>query len=171
MDLSSFLTSLATSFAIFVVLMFLFTWQSRIPANSVVYYLNRILNGLDPYENGSRTRNSFVWIQEALFSTEEDVVAIYGVDTAVYFVFLTTVLRILVLAGLVLLPVLLPVAATGKIAVDKNSTGKGAFTELERLSMGHVKSEDANPNSNDNTSHAPHELSGTFLPFWTESEV
>ncbi|KAK2973056.1 hypothetical protein RJ640_005423 [Escallonia rubra] len=139
MDFSSFLTSLATSFAIFVVLMFLFAWLSRKPANSVVYYPNRILKGLDPYENGSRARNPFAWIREALSSSEEDVVAISGVDTAVYFVFLTTVFGILVLAGLVLLPVLLPVAATGKIEVEKNSTSKGAFTQLDSLSMGHVK--------------------------------
>lgn len=90
MDFSSFLTSLGTSFVIFVVLMFLFTWLSRRPGNFVVYYPNRILKGLDPYEGIRLTRNPFAWIREALASTEADVINLSGVDSAVYFVFLTT---------------------------------------------------------------------------------
>lgn len=90
MDLSSFLTSLGTSFAIFVILMFLFAWLSRKPGNTVIYYPNRILRGLDPWEGGSKTRNPFAWIKEALTSTEQEVISMSGVDTAVYFVFLST---------------------------------------------------------------------------------
>lgn len=70
--------------------MFLFTWLSKKPGNSVVYFPNRILKGLDPWEGGSGTRNPFAWIREALSSTEQDVINMSGVDTAVYFVFLTT---------------------------------------------------------------------------------
>lgn len=70
--------------------MLLFTWLSRKPGNSVIYYPNRILKGLDPWEGGKRTRNPFAWIHEAISSTEEDVVSISGVDSAVYFVFLST---------------------------------------------------------------------------------
>lgn len=87
MDLSSFLTSLATSFIIFIILMLLFAWLSGKPGNSVVYYPNRILKGLDP---GSKTRNPFTWISEAMSSTEKDILSVSGVDTAVYFVFLAT---------------------------------------------------------------------------------
>lgn len=90
MDLTSFLTSLGTSFAIFVILMFLFNWLSRKPGNTVIYYPNRILRGLDPWEGGSKTRNPFAWIKEALTSTEQEVISMSGVDTAVYFVFLST---------------------------------------------------------------------------------
>lgn len=90
MDFSSFLTSLGTSFVIFLVLMFLFTWLSRRPGNHVVYYPNRILKGLDPYEGFRVTRNPFAWIREAISSTEADVIRMSGVDSAVYFVFLTT---------------------------------------------------------------------------------
>lgn len=90
MDLSSFLTSLGTSFLIFVILMLLFAWLSKKPGNAVVYYPNRILKGLDPWEGGSKTRNPFAWIKEALTSTEQEVIALSGVDTAVYFVFLST---------------------------------------------------------------------------------
>ncbi|XP_043808568.1 CSC1-like protein ERD4 isoform X2 [Manihot esculenta] len=62
-----------------------------------------------------------------------------GVDTAVYFVFLSTVLSILVLYGIILLPVLLPLAATEKRVYVTNSTSEGTFNELDKLSMGHVK--------------------------------
>ncbi|CAK7350162.1 unnamed protein product [Dovyalis caffra] len=137
MDFSSFLTSLGTSFVIFIVLMLLFTWLSRKPGNSVVYYPNRILKGLDPWEGGTRTRNPFAWIREALSSSEQDVVNMSGVDTAVYFVFLSTVLGILVLSGLILLPVLLPIAATDvKLQTTKSNQ---TFSELEKLSMANIK--------------------------------
>ncbi|KAM7500534.1 hypothetical protein LguiA_024948 [Lonicera macranthoides] len=140
MDFSSFLTSLATSFLIFVVLMLLFTWLSRKPGNMVVYYPNRILKGMDPMESGLGSRNPFTWIREAMSSSEEDVITMSGVDSAVYFVFLTTVLALLVLAGLPLLPILLPVAATDHIAKTENSTtSNGTFSDLDKLSMAHVR--------------------------------
>lgn len=82
---------------IFVILMLLFTWLSRKPGNTVVYYPNRILKGLDPWEGGSRTRNPFAWVREAVSSSEEDVINMSGVDTAVYFVFLSTGLSFLFL--------------------------------------------------------------------------
>ncbi|XAR72512.1 hypothetical protein NMG60_11019179 [Bertholletia excelsa] len=138
MDFSSFLTSLGTSFVIFLVLMLLFTWLSRRPGNIVVYYPNRILKGMEPWEGESRTRNPFAWIKEAISSNEQDIISMSGVDSAVYFVFLSTVLGILVLSGIVLLPVLMPVAVTDNSA-KTNSTSNGAFNDLDKLSMGHVK--------------------------------
>uniref|UniRef100_A0A5B6ZFE5 CSC1-like protein ERD4 n=1 Tax=Davidia involucrata TaxID=16924 RepID=A0A5B6ZFE5_DAVIN len=139
MDFSSFLTSLGTSFVIFLVLMFLFTWLSRKQGNKVVYYPNRILKGMDPCEGDSSTRNPFAWIREALSSTEEDVINMSGVDAAVYFVFLSTALGILVLAGLLLLPVLLPVSITDHSVKFDNTTSNGTFSDLDKLSMGHIE--------------------------------
>ncbi|KAL5773956.1 hypothetical protein ACOSP7_011513 [Xanthoceras sorbifolium] len=141
MDFTSFLTSLATSFVIFLVLMLLFTWLSRKPGNTVVYYPNRILKGMEPWEGGSRTRNPCAWIREVMSSTERDIINLSGLDTAVYFVFLSTVLGILVLSGIILLPVLLPVAATDdniKSSSSKNSTSKGTFNHFDKLSIGNV---------------------------------
>ncbi|KAJ6949670.1 CSC1-like protein ERD4 [Populus alba x Populus x berolinensis] len=141
MDFSSFLTSLGTSFLIFVVLMLLFTWLSRKPGNSFVYYPNRILKGLDPWEGGSRSRNPCAWIREALSSSEQDVINMSGVDAAVYFVFLSTALAILVLSGLVLLPVLLPVAATDDNVKRQKAKGNSSisFSEIDNLLMGNVQ--------------------------------
>jgi hypothetical protein len=95
MDLSSFLTSLATSCVIFVLLVLLFSWLSKKPGNAVVYYPNRILKGLAPWDGGSRTRNPFAWIHEAMSASERDVISMCGLDTAVYFVFLGTGLSLL----------------------------------------------------------------------------
>lgn len=131
MDFGSFLLSVVTWFAIFVILLLLFTWLSRNPGNKVVYFSNRILSGSDPYP----TRNPFQWIQEAFGSNEKDVNAASGVDSAVYLVFLSTVLKILLLSGVVLLPLLLPLAATESIY--KSSVG--TFNNLNKLSMAPVK--------------------------------
>ncbi|XP_022925887.1 CSC1-like protein ERD4 [Cucurbita moschata] len=140
MDFSSFLVSLGTSFVIFLVLMLVFAWLSSNPGNHVIYYPNRILKGLDPTV-GSRTRSPFAWIKEALSSSEKDVISMSGVDSAVYFVFLSTVLGIFVLSAVVLLPVLIPVAATDdgiKNAKKNDTLSVGTFNELDRLSMGNV---------------------------------
>ncbi|KAI3709994.1 hypothetical protein L2E82_39767 [Cichorium intybus] len=140
MDLSSFITSLATSFIIFVILMILFAWLSTKPGNTVIYYPNRILKGLDPWEGSrSKTRNPFAWIREAFSSSEQDVIAMSGVDSAVYFVFLGTVFGIFLISGIALLPLLLPVNITEKIARLVDSTGKNAFDDLDKLSMAHLK--------------------------------
>lgn len=90
MEFGAFLLSLGTSAVIFVVLMLLFTWLSRRPGNVSIYYPNRILKGMDPWEGSSLTRNPFAWVREAFTSSEQDVVNLSGVDTAVYFVFLST---------------------------------------------------------------------------------
>ncbi|XP_021851468.1 CSC1-like protein ERD4 isoform X1 [Spinacia oleracea] len=137
MDLRSFLTSFGTSFLIFVVLMFLFTWLSRKPGNEVIYYPNRIIKGMDP---STKTRNPMSWIKEAISSSEDDIISVSGVDTAVYFVFLSTAFTLFVLAGIVLLPTLLPIAATDHSIRLKNSTtiSNGTFTEFDKYSMEHI---------------------------------
>ncbi|XP_057428777.1 CSC1-like protein ERD4 [Lotus japonicus] len=142
MDFTSFLTSLGTSFVIFVVLMIVFAWLSSRPGNLVVYYPNRILKGLEPMEGGKKTRNPFSWIKEAASSSERDIIAMSGVDTAVYFVFLSTVLGILVICGVVLLPVLLPVAVTDD-GGKSQTTSKGTFGELDNLSMANIRARSA----------------------------
>ncbi|TYH13870.1 hypothetical protein ES288_A06G174100v1 [Gossypium darwinii] len=128
MEFSSFLTSLGTSFTIFIILMLLFTWLSAKRGNAVVYYPNRILKGLEPWEGGLKTRNPLAWIREALSSTEQDIINMSGIDTAVYFVFLGTVLGILVLSGVVLL-----------LKNAKSTTSKGTFNDLDKLSMANIE--------------------------------
>ncbi|CAL9216787.1 unnamed protein product [Arabidopsis halleri] len=142
MEFGSFLVSLGTSFVVFVVLMLLFTWLSRKSGNAPIYYPNRILKGLEPWEGTSLTRNPFAWMREALTSSEQDVVNLSGVDTAVHFVFLSTVLGIFACSGLLLLPTLLPLAATdNNLKNTKNgtdTTSKGTFSQLDNLSMANI---------------------------------
>ncbi|XP_062096221.1 CSC1-like protein ERD4 [Humulus lupulus] len=150
MDLNSFLTSLGTSFAIFLVLVLLYSWLSRVPVNAVVYYPNRMKKGSDHYPNkdyGSTnccTWNPFGWIRQALHSTEQDIISMSGVDTAVYFLFLTTILKVLFLSGLVLLPVLLPVAETDdRLERIKDEIKDDLPLDLQKLSMGNVDEKSA----------------------------
>ncbi|KAH0911200.1 hypothetical protein HID58_034521 [Brassica napus] len=142
MEFEAFLLSLGPSAFIFLVLMFLFTWLSRRPGNVSIYYPNRILKGMDPWEGSSLTRNPFAWIREALTSSEQDVVNLSGVDTAVYFVFLSTVLGIFALSSLLILPILLPLAATDKSIKNSrdvtDTTSKGTFSQLDNLSMANI---------------------------------
>lgn len=121
--------------------MILFAWLSTKPGNTVVYYPNRILKGMDPWEGSKsrRTRNPFAWIREAFSSTEQDVINMSGLDSAVYFVFLSTVFGIFLLSGIAFLPLLLPLAMTEKMARVVDSTGKNAFDDLDKLSMAHLK--------------------------------
>ncbi|ONK65174.1 uncharacterized protein A4U43_C07F34450 [Asparagus officinalis] len=149
MDISSFVTSLATSFVIFVVLMILFSWLSKSQGNEVIYYPNRILRGLDPVEGRARTRNPFAWIKEAWGASESDVIEAAGVDAAVYLLFLSSVLAILVFSGLILLPILLPLAGTdhglqqannnSSSNDDDNNNNHGNFTRLDKLAMGNIQ--------------------------------
>lgn len=91
MELSSFITSLLTSFVIFVVLVLVFTWLSRRPGNAMVYYPNLLLRGLDPWEGRRRgTRSPVGWITNAVTAPEAEVIAAGGVDAAVYLVFLSS---------------------------------------------------------------------------------
>ncbi|KAG0541642.1 hypothetical protein BDA96_02G034500 [Sorghum bicolor] len=145
MDLASFITSVLTSFVIFVALVLVFTWLSRRPGNAPVYYPNLLLRGVDPWEGRGRgTRSPVGWIRDAISASEPDVVAAGGVDAAVYLVFLSSVLSILVYSGIVLLPVLLPVAATGGALVgippnpNNSSESTQDFSAIERLGVGNV---------------------------------
>ncbi|KFK44850.1 hypothetical protein AALP_AA1G310500 [Arabis alpina] len=143
MEFGSFLVSLGTSAIIFVVLMLLFTWLSKKQGNFPIYYPNRILKDLEPWEGSSLTRSPFAWFREAFSTPEQEVVNVSGVDTAVYFVFLSTVLGIFALSGVLLLPVLLPLAATDDSIKSnaRNTTdtvSEGTFSQLDNLSMANV---------------------------------
>lgn len=139
MDTSSFVTSLATSFFIFVFLLIVFAWLSSKPGNDVIYYPNRLTRGVDPFEGRRRTRSPFAWIKEAVGATEAQVVDAAGVDTAVYLLFLSTVLGILILSGLVLVPILIPLSATDHGLMQESSkTGTSNYTSLDKLAMGNI---------------------------------
>ncbi|KAG2639937.1 hypothetical protein PVAP13_2KG035200 [Panicum virgatum] len=151
MDLASFLTSVLTSFVIFVVLVLVFTFLSRRPGNAPVYYPSLLLRGLDPWEVRRRgTRSPVGWIRDALSASETDVIAAGGVDAAVYLVFLSSVLSILVYSGIVLLPVLLPVAGTDrgleltaaagiKPKNDEKNNSAPELPEIQRLALSNIQ--------------------------------
>jgi hypothetical protein len=86
MDLALFITSVLTSFVIFVAPVLLFTWLSRRPRNAPVYYPNLLLRGLDLWAGRGRgTRSPVGWLRDAISASEPDVIA-----AAVYLVFLSS---------------------------------------------------------------------------------
>ncbi|KAF5198328.1 Csc1-like protein erd4, partial [Thalictrum thalictroides] len=110
------------------------------PGNMVIYYPIWINKGLlPPYD--VRTRSPFAWIKESFTSTEEKIISNSGVDTAVYFVFLSTVLKIMVSSGTFLLPSLLPIAWTANGIFVKVNCFKinSNISNLERFSMANVE--------------------------------
>lgn len=57
------------------------------------------------------------------------------------FLFFFPALGILLISGLVLLPILLPVAVTdhGKTGKNSKTTSNGTFSDLDKLSMGNIR--------------------------------
>lgn len=84
---SAFITSLAISFVIFLVLLVLFLILSRRPGNFNVYYPLRALRGEGPF--GSK-RGPFQWAVDAYRAKDEDLVAVAGLDAVVYIHLFTT---------------------------------------------------------------------------------
>ena len=88
MDFSSLLTSLGTSFVIFLVLVLVFSLLSRRPGNRVIYFPNQILKGKGLDSN--KSCNPFAWMVEAWQATEDGIISMAGLDAAVYLTFFTT---------------------------------------------------------------------------------
>ncbi|KAJ7567053.1 hypothetical protein O6H91_02G130600 [Diphasiastrum complanatum] len=138
MDTSAFVTSLATSFAIFIVLLFLYSWLSRTSSNFVIYYPLRISRGLGPPED-VKSRSPWAWLREAWQASEKEIIDLAGLDAAVYINFLDAVLQILGYSAFFCVPVLVPLAVTS----DNYSTAVRAPTDpafggFDKLSMGNI---------------------------------
>ena len=84
METSGFVTSLATSFLIFVVLLILHSIFSRIRENEVIYYPGKKFKNVPNYKQPGL----FGWLREAWFATEEDIIKYAGLDAAIYMIFL-----------------------------------------------------------------------------------
>ena len=86
MDNSGFITSLATSFLIFIALLALHTLLSRRPGNAQVYYPRKKAKNISPlYGPGI-----FSWLREAWSVSEEDFIKEAGLDAAIYMKFLAS---------------------------------------------------------------------------------
>jgi hypothetical protein len=81
--ISSFITSLITSAIIFFILVIIYNILSRRPGNRYIYYPALILRGLDTPET-QKSRYPWTWIVEAWRAKESDIIAVGGLDAAVY---------------------------------------------------------------------------------------
>eukprot|EP00252_Welwitschia_mirabilis_P010620 TRINITY_DN239_c0_g1_i1.p1 TRINITY_DN239_c0_g1~~TRINITY_DN239_c0_g1_i1.p1 ORF type:complete len:737 (+),score=104.08 TRINITY_DN239_c0_g1_i1:109-2319(+) len=144
MDLLSLLTSLGTSFLIFVLLVTVYSILSRVQRNRVIYFPNKILKGHDDWK-ASKVPNPLSWIAEAWNATEADLISMAGLDATVYVIFVTTVLIIMLASGVICLPLLVPLSATDKAyaieaqkakAKHKNYT---SYDDFDKLAMGNIQ--------------------------------
>uniref|UniRef100_A0A0C9QXW6 TSA: Wollemia nobilis Ref_Wollemi_Transcript_816_2869 transcribed RNA sequence n=1 Tax=Wollemia nobilis TaxID=56998 RepID=A0A0C9QXW6_9CONI len=149
MDLSSLFTSLGTSFLIFFVLGLVYAWLSSRPGNSVIYYPNIILRGLNPFDGSkTKTRSPFGWIVEAWQAKEDDIISVAGLDAAVYLRFIATALAIVLSASVLCLPLLIPLSVTdNQYEIDmeksKNNPNAASYSDFDKLAMGNIKSKSA----------------------------
>ncbi|KAL2610803.1 hypothetical protein R1flu_022495 [Riccia fluitans] len=139
-SVSAFITSLLTSFVIFVVLVVIFTNLSQRKSNVPVYYPALLLKGRSPPDLNVR-RTPWAWIKEAWEAKEDEVAEIAGLDAIIYINLFTTAVKILFWTSCFCLPVLIPLAAT-----DKNNklqaadpTKSANFTSLDNLTMGNIQ--------------------------------
>lgn len=135
------LTSLGTSFLIFIFLVLVFSWLSRRPGNRVIYFPKSVLKGLD----APKSRNPFAWIVEALQATEDDVIYMAGLDAAIYLRFFTTALMIMVFSAGVCLLLLIPLSVTDTnyrttMEQAKNKTS-ATYDDFDKLAMGNIQQE------------------------------
>lgn len=136
---SAFVTSLLTSFGIFCGLVFAFSILSKWKVNHNIYYSARITAGEGPTA-AARTRNPFAWLREAIFTSDEELIRIAGLDSAIYLNFFVCILEIFGYSALFCIPVLVPIAARSRnneavFALDPNQTYEG----FDNLAMGNVE--------------------------------
>ncbi|KAH9328269.1 hypothetical protein KI387_000377, partial [Taxus chinensis] len=153
MDFSSLLTTVGTSFVVFLVLLLLFTWLSTRPGNYVIYYPSKILKGNhgSGKEKGKdafvpRSRTPFTWMVEAWQATEDEIIAAAGLDASVYLIFMSRALAIMALSAAVCLPVLIPLSATDRNnqiqlekEIAKNRTSVSTSDDFDNLAMGNIQ--------------------------------
>jgi len=134
---ASFITSLLTSFIVFCVLLVVFAILSRRPGNFNIYYPLRVLRGEGPF---AKKRGAFGWIKEAYLASEEDLVAIAGLDATVYIHLFTTALKIIVLSAAFCLIILIPIAATDTNNADQyRISSNNTYTGFDNLGMSNIK--------------------------------
>ena len=79
METSGFVTSLVTSFLVFVLLLLLHFIFTRNPANDVIYYPAKKHWKIPlPFNHGI-----FGWLREAWFATEDDIIKFAGLDATI----------------------------------------------------------------------------------------
>ncbi|KAL3675248.1 hypothetical protein R1sor_025196 [Riccia sorocarpa] len=141
---SGFITSLGTSFLIFVLLILIFSFLSRRKSNLPIYYPALLLKGKAPPEPesiGCGIRTPWAWMKEAWHATGEELVEIAGLDAAVYVYFHTIAVKIIFWTSIFCVPILIPIAATdnnNELQAQDPATAAN-FSSLDNIAMGNVQ--------------------------------
>eukprot|EP00850_Spirogloea_muscicola_P000569 SM000002S05649 [mRNA] locus=s2:1374426:1379090:- [translate_table: standard] len=141
--LSALLTSVSTSFVLFLGILLVYVLLSKRRANFPVYYPARLLSGQGPPEHVEK-KGLFSWLAEARSVTEEEIIAFAGVDAAVYLRLLLTCLHITIFAAVYCCLVLIPLCAQGGYYESHNEHQvepgqKFRYDSLDLLAMGNIQ--------------------------------
>ncbi|GAV58004.1 DUF221 domain-containing protein/RSN1_TM domain-containing protein [Cephalotus follicularis] len=138
MDISALLTSAGINIGICVVLFSLYSILRKQPSNVSVYFGRRIASGRtrrnDPY-CFERFVPSPSWILKAWETSEEEILAIGGMDAVVFLRILVFSIRIFSIAAVICIFLVLPVNYYGQEMHHKEIPSE----ELEVFTIGNVK--------------------------------
>ncbi|CAM6086043.1 unnamed protein product [Calypogeia fissa] len=135
--ISAFVTSLITSFIVFLILLLIYTFLVRRPGNRFIYYPALILKGKETPES-AKSRAPWTWMVEAYKVSEAELVEIAGLDAVIYLQLFNAALKIILFSGVFLIPTLIPLALTDD-NIKVNKAANNATTKLDYLAMTNIK--------------------------------
>ncbi|KAL5844637.1 hypothetical protein ACOSQ3_010691 [Xanthoceras sorbifolium] len=138
MDVAALLTSAGINIAVTVVLLSLYSILRKQPGNLNVYFTRRLV-ARHSKRKGSCCLERFVpspsWVVKAWETTEEEMLALGGVDAVVFLKIIVFSIRIFCIASVVCLLLVLPVNYFGKDMVHKRIPSES----LEVFSIANVR--------------------------------
>ncbi|KAG8491936.1 hypothetical protein CXB51_015269 [Gossypium anomalum] len=139
MDVSDLLTSAGINIAICVVLLSLYSILRKQPGNACVYFTRRLVSepvrGTGDISCFERFVPSTGWIAKAWQATDEEILAVGGVDAVAFMRLVVFSIRVFIIAAVICLFIVLPVNYYGQDMQHKEIHSES----LEVFTIGNVK--------------------------------
>ncbi|KAK5824038.1 CSC1-like protein RXW8 [Gossypium arboreum] len=139
MDVSDLLTSAGINIAICVVLLSLYSILRKQPGNACVYFTRRLVSepvrGTGDISCFERFVPSTGWIAKAWQATDEEILAVGGVDAVAFMRIVVFSIRVFIIAAVICLFIVLPVNYYGQDMQHKEIHSES----LEVFTIGNVK--------------------------------
>lgn len=148
-DSSSFLLSLSTYLALFLLLSLFFFLLSPLPSNAVIFFSGRLLRGLSPPNRTESTRTergctdftvkSWMSLGESVRTGEGELVQLAGLDAATYTKMHIMCLKIMLWASIFCIPILLPINFSGTLYESNTAVSQDTiFHYFDKFSIGNI---------------------------------
>ncbi|XP_022723262.1 CSC1-like protein RXW8 isoform X3 [Durio zibethinus] len=138
MDITALLTSAGINIAICVVLLSLYSVLRKQPSNGCVYFTQRLVSEPVKYSDPfclERLVPSASWIMRVWQATDEDILAVGGVDAVVFMRIVVFSIRVFIIAAMICIFLVLPVNYYGQDMQHKQINAES----LEVFTIGNVK--------------------------------